>query len=140
MVSNLLRFSQLTGKSSYKQRAEKVLKAFGSIIKNSPLSFSELLVSLDRYHSQTPEIVLALPKNQTLHSDPLFKELKKKYLPHKTLFLIFDSAEEEKQKLLPPLQRKTTLDGKTTVYICEEGACHFPTCDLTEMKKQLEEF
>ncbi|MCY4512771.1 MAG: thioredoxin domain-containing protein [Bdellovibrionales bacterium] len=140
MVSNLLRFSQLTGKSSYKQRAEKVLKAFSSLVKNSPLSFSELLVSLDRYHSRTPEIVLALPKNQDPHSDPLFKELKKRYLPHKTLFLTFDSEEEEKQKLLPPLQQKTALKGKTTVYICEEGACHFPTSDLTEMKKQLEEF
>ena len=140
MVSNLLRFSQLTGKASYKQRAEKVLKAFGSLIKDSPLAFSELLVSLDRYHSRTPEIVLALPKNQALHSDSLFKELKKKYLRHKTLFLTFDSEEEEKQKLLPPVKQKTALKGKTTAYICEEGACHFPTGDLTEMKKQLEQF
>ena len=139
-VSNLLRFSQLTGKSSYKQRAEKAFKTFGSIIKTSPLSFSEFLVSLDRYHSRVPEIVLALPKGQTPHSDHLFKELKKQYFPHKSLLLTFDSKKEEKQTFLPPLKQKKTLNGKTTAYICEEGTCHLPTCDLTEMKKQLENF
>ena len=139
-VSNLLRLSGFTGKSSYKQRAEKVFKAFGSIIEKSPLSFSEFLVSLDCYHSRVPEIVLALPKDKDLHSDPLFKELKKGYFSHKSLLLTFDLEEKEKQSLLPPLKQKESLNGKTTVYICEEGACHLPTCDLTEMKKQLENF
>lgn len=139
-VSNLLRLSELTGKSSYKQRAEKSLKIFGSIIEKSPLSFSAFLVSLDRYHSRVPEIVLALPKGQTLHSDPLFKELKKQYFPHKTLLLTFDSEEKERQSFLPPVKQKKPLNGKTTAYICEEGACHLPSCDLTEMKKQLGEF
>ena len=139
-VSNLLRLSQFTGKSSYKQRAEKAFKTFGSIIKSSPLAFSEFLVSLDRYHSRVPEIVLALPKGKALSSDPLFKELKKRYFPHKSLFLTFDSEGEEKQKFLPPLKQKTALKGKTTAYICEEGSCHFPTSDLTDMRKQLEGF
>ena len=139
-TSNLLRFSQLTGKSSYKQRAEKAFKVFGPIIKSSPLSFSEFLVSLDRYHSRVPEIVLVFPKGKALHSDPLFKKLKKQYFPHKSLLLTFDSEKEDKQDLLSPIKQKTALQGKTTAYICEEGACHLPTCDLTEMKKQLENF
>ena len=140
VVRNLLRLNQLTGKSLYKKRAEKALKAFGSAIKKNPLSFSELLVSLDCYHSRVPEIVFVFPKDKDPHSDPLFNELKKWYLPHKSLFLTFDSGEVEKQNLLPPIRQKTTLKGKTTCYICEEGACHFPTCELTEMKKQLQSF
>ena len=103
-VRNLLRLSQLTGKNQYKNRAEKALKTFGSALKSNPLSFSELLIALDGYHSRVPEIVLVLPKGQDLHSDPLFNELKKWYLPHKSLLITFDSGEEEKKKLLLPLK------------------------------------
>ena len=138
-VRSLLRLGQLTGKSQYRNRAEKSLKAFGSALNSNPLSFSELLVALDGYHSRVPEIVLVLPKGTDLHSDPLFNELKKWYLPHKSLLITFTDG-EEKQKLLLPLKQKAVLNKKTTVYICEEGACHLPTCELTEMKKQLQEF
>ena len=138
-IRNLLRLAGLTGKASYKKRAEKALQACSSALQNHPLSFSELLVSLDRYHNPGPEIVLILPKGGRTDSDPLFNELRKWYLPRKTLITACDFEEEEKLRLLPALRHKTALDGKTTVYICEQGTCLPPANSLSELKKQLEE-
>ena len=60
-VMNLLRFSELTGNSHYRSRAEKTLRAFSEMLKSNPLSFSEASLALDYYHSRVHEIVLVLP-------------------------------------------------------------------------------
>ena len=65
-IMNLLRFSELTGNDSYRDRAEKVFRAFSVILKKSPFSFSEALLALDYYHSRVNEIVLVLPDNAQL--------------------------------------------------------------------------
>ena len=138
-IMNLLRFSKLTGDDSYKTRAEKVFRAFSVILEESPLSFSEALLALDYYHSRVNEIVLVLPDNAQLETDSFFNELKKWYLPNKALTVIYQSQVEKQQNLLKPVTRKTAMNGKTTVYICEERVCQLPAFDLKELRRQLKE-
>ena len=138
-IMNLLRFSELTGNNSYKTRAEKVFKSFSVMLEKSPFAFSEALLALDYYHSRVNEIVLVLPDNAQLETDSFFNELKKWYLPNKALTLIYQSQVEKQQNLLKPVTRKTTMNGKPTVYICEEGACQLPASNLKELRRQLKE-
>ena len=123
---NLLRLSELTGDDNYKTRAEKTFRAFSKNLKSSPLSFSEALLALDYHISRVNEIVLVLPDNANLESDPFFNELKNWYLPHKVLSIVRDSQVAERGKILKPISRKKILNGKTTAYICEKGACQLP--------------
>ena len=138
-IMNLLRLRELTGNESYRSRAEKAFKSFSVMLEKNPFAFSEALLALDYYHSRVNEIVLVLPDNAQLEADSSFNELKKWYLPNKVLTLIYQSQVEKQQKLLKPVTRKTAMDGKTTVYICEEGACQLPAFDLKELKRQLKE-
>ena len=94
---------------------------------------------MDYYHSRVNEIVLVLPDNAQLETDSFFNELKKWYLPNKALTLIYQSQVEKQQNLLKPVTRKTAMNGKPTVYICEEGACQLPASDLKELRRQLKE-
>ena len=138
-VLNLLRLSKLTRDSSYKVRAEKTLKSFGSLLKQSPLSFSEALLALDYYHSRVNEIVLVLPDNVDLETNSFFNELKKWFLPNKILTLVYHSQVDKQKNLLPSVEGKKVMNEKTTIYICEEGACQLPALDLKELRKQLKE-
>ena len=138
-IMNLLRLSELTGNDAYRARAKKTLKAFAVLLEKNPFAFSEALLALDYYHSRVNEIVLVLPDNAKLETDPLFNELKNWYLPNKVLTLIHHSQVEKQQNLLKPITRKTAIEGKTTIYICEKGACQLPTSDLKELKRQLKE-
>ena len=138
-VMNLLRLKELTGNHVYKDRAEKSFRAFGTKLKKNPFSFSEALIALDYYRSRVHEIVLVLPDEANLDKDPLFNELKSWYLPNKVLAVIHHSQVEKQQELLKPISQKKALNGKTTVYICEEGACQLPTSELKELKRQLKE-
>ena len=136
---NLLRLKELTGNHVYKDRAEKTFRAFGTKLEKNPFSFSEGLIALDYYRSRVHEIILILPDTANLDKDPLFNELKNWYLPNKVLTVIHHSQVEKQQELLKPISQKKALNGKTTVYICEEGACQLPTSELKELKRQLQE-
>ena len=138
-IMNLLRLSELTGNDLYRTRAEKVFRAFSVMLEKNPFSFSEALLALDYYYSRVNEIVVVLPDGAKLETDPLFNELKKWYLPSKVLTVVFHSEVEKRQELLFPIKMKKAMNGKTTVYICEKGACQFPSSDLKELRRQLKE-
>ena len=138
-IMNLLRLSELTGNESYRARAEKVLKAISTMLKNNPLSFSEALLALDYYHSRSNEIVLVLPDDAKLESDSFFNELKNWYLPNKVLTVVHHSEIRKKQNILQPIKQKKAINGKTTIYICEKGACQLPADNLKELRRQLKE-
>ena len=138
-VMNLLRLGELTGNHSYKNRAEKTFRAFSTNLEKNPFSFSEALMALDYYRSRVHEIIFVLPDKVDLDKNPLFNELKNWYLPNKVLTVMYQAQVEKQQELLKPISRKKALDGKTTVYICEEGACQLPTSELKELKRQLKE-
>ena len=135
-VLNLLRLAELTGRASYKERAEKTLKTVAENLNNNPLSYSEWMVAVNFYHSKTYEVVLVLPDKKN-NTDPLVDEIKKWYLPNKVLTIISNDEVEQYSKFLKPVSHKTVRNKKTTVYICEEGACQFPVTELKDLKEQL---
>ena len=139
MLMNLLRLNELTGNDHYRTRAENTFRAFGAALKNKPAVFSEALLALDFYHSSVSEIVIVLPDEVELESDPFFNELKKWYLPNKVLTVVHNSQVEERQQLLQPIQGKIAIDGQTTIFICEKGICQLPAFDLEELRRQLKE-
>ena len=139
MLMNLLRLNELTGNDHYRTRAENTFRAFGAALESEPVVFSEALLALDYYHSSVSEIVIVLPDEVELESDPFFNELKKWYLPNKVLTVVHHSQVEERQQLLQPIQGKIAIDGQTTVYICEKGICQLPAFDLEELRRQLKE-
>ena len=136
---NLLRLAELTGNKTYKSRAEKLLRAFHLKLKNQPIAFSEALLALECYHSRVNEIILVLPDGASLQEDFFFQEIKNWYLPNKVLTIVFHSQVKEKQNLLKPIAQKKAIAGKTTAYICEQGACRLPALDIKELRRQLTE-
>ena len=142
-VLNLLRLAEFTGKESHRQRAEHALSAAGEALNRSPISFSEWMNALDYYHSTVYEVVLITPNLEELRKDnklqdSMFKELQKKYWPHKVMILAHAQDVKENQKLLPALQGKKAINGKTTVYICEKGACQLPAETPAALRAQLQ--
>ncbi len=144
-VWNLLRLSVLTGKDSYRQRAVKVLKALGPVLYDNPMSFSEWMLALDYYHSRVFEVVLVVPDKVTsdskksIYEDVLFQEIRKWYLPHAVLVIARNKDVKAYANTLLTLEGKKAIEGKSTVYICEKGACQFPAQDVATLRKQLKE-
>ena len=56
---NLLRFAQLRGMKSYRERAEQTIRAFAPILTRAPIALPQMLVALDHSLGKPRQIVIA---------------------------------------------------------------------------------
>jgi len=125
---NLLRLYNITLKSTYKNKAKEIFKAIGERLIKFPQAYSQTLIAFDFLNDNSKQIaIIGSPKT----ADPILKALKSEFLPNKILAY----REPNKPTSLPILKDKVTAEGKTTVYVCEDNKCKFPTGDLEKVLK-----
>lgn len=115
---NLLRLSHLLASDKLEKRAEAVLNLYGPHLSRMPDQFSNLLNAIDFYLSQPKEIAVVLGSDKK----ELFLSLYKKYAPAKVVVV----KEQSKESASPLFEGRDAVDGKTTVYVCQNFTCHKP--------------
>ncbi len=128
----LLRLSNLTGREDYRAKAEKTMKFFADAMESSPTSHTYMMCALD-FWLGSREIVLAGIKNNP-ESRQVMAEIRKRFLPDMVLAVPDDSVSE----LESLTQGKTSIDGKPTIYICQNFACRSPITQLDSLKTALD--
>jgi uncharacterized protein YyaL (SSP411 family) len=130
----LLRIYHMTGVEDYRERGEKVLRSYYEAMESQPFGFAHMLCALDFYLSQPQEIVVVGDRQ-----DPATRELlamiHSLYLPNMTLQLA--SGTDALEKLSPLLEGKIQIQGKPTVYVCQNFTCSAPVTSWQELKPLL---
>jgi uncharacterized protein YyaL (SSP411 family) len=126
----LLKLAKLTGDEKYERFAVTVLEIVTTQIKRYPQAFGRVLSALEFYLNPTKEIVILGEKGNELE-----REVWGEYLPDKVLVLAEDSRENI--ELIPLLQDRKMIDGKATVYVCENFTCQKPVTSRKELREQL---
>jgi uncharacterized protein YyaL (SSP411 family) len=137
-VLNLLRLGELTLKDNYRKRSEKALKSFLGNSASNPLAHSEMLIALDFYLDRPKEIVIVAPEGKIKETEPFLDELRKQFLPNRTLTVATEGDNiESHARFIPIAKKKFALGGKTTAYVCEKGICELPVNDPALFARQL---
>ena len=130
----LLRLYHMTGNEDYRERGEKVLRSYYEAMESQPFGFAHMLCALDFHLSQPQEIVVVGDRQ-----DPATRELlamiHSLYLPNMTLQLA--SGTDALEKLSPLLEGKIQIQGKPTVYVCQNFTCSAPVTSWQELKPLL---
>jgi uncharacterized protein YyaL (SSP411 family) len=131
----LLRLYHYTGKEDYLFRAEKILRLYREAMESQPFGFSHLLCALHFYLEKPREIVVVSERG---HQDlrDLLSQIHLLYLPNKTLQLFDPGAASGTASV--PLQEKSQINGKATVYVCHNFTCSPPVTDWQELKALLQ--
>jgi uncharacterized protein YyaL (SSP411 family) len=112
----LVRLAAILNRPDYRSKAEEIFQATGSLLKQYASGFGRLLAAFDFYIGPSKEILIAgLP-------DSFTEVLRKRYLPR--VVVAVDPG-------------RASIDGKPTVYVCENFSCKQPTTDLTVFQSQL---
>jgi uncharacterized protein YyaL (SSP411 family) len=131
----LLRLYHLGGNDQYRASAEKVLRSYYDAMESQPFGFAHLLCALDLYLEGAKEIVIVgNPADADVKA--LIAEMNSLYLPNKVLQLATPGM--ELADISPLLQGKTQVDGKATVYVCQNFTCSAPVTSASEMRALLE--
>jgi uncharacterized protein YyaL (SSP411 family) len=137
---NLLKLYEYMTRDDYRIRAGKMLSLFLGGAAAQPLALSEMLLALDFYTDRVKEIVIVTPAGRMNEAESYLQEFRKKYLPNHTLSVV--SSEKELAAhagIVPLVQNKSAVNGKTTAYICENGTCQLPALTPAYFARQLRE-
>ncbi len=127
---NLLKLFNFTFENDYMNKSRKILSASSGLMIQTPGGFTQMLIALDFYLDRSKEIAVVGPAH-SLKTKSILKTLRTRFIPNKTLAYSQPNA----KVTLPILEGKVTANGKTTVYVCENNVCKFPTGDLIKIRE-----
>ncbi len=120
-VLNLLRLSAMTGRTDFRDAAERALRAFASRMATAAISIPQMLVAYLFYESKPKQIVLASGTG----IEAMLGEVLARFRPNSIVLLD------------PPDPKMPAIDGKATAYVCENFTCQLPVTDVAELMKRL---
>jgi uncharacterized protein YyaL (SSP411 family) len=124
----LLRFSVLTGERAYESAAEGVFRLFSDSAGKHPEAFAHLLRAIDFQLSPIKEVALV---GEDLTE--LAATVRAEHRPH--LVLAGGPAGSETPALLA---NRSTVDGRSTAYVCESFSCRQPVTDPVALRKMMD--
>jgi len=125
-----LKLARLFGDEKYERFAVTTLRLSTAQMKRYPQGFGRTLSALEFYLGPTKEIVSVGERNNDLE-----RELRDRYLPDALLIPAADPTKDSSQ--LPLLENRETIDGKPTVYVCENFVCQRPVTSVEELRELL---
>jgi len=135
----LLRLSRLLGREDYRNKAEAVLRTMGDGLRTHPRAYLNLLSALDFQLNPTKEIAIA-GESESDDTARFLEVIHGRFVPNKILALVEPNGVESEPigKLVPLLSGKSMIEGKATVYVCENFTCKQPTDDPVALRAMLD--
>ncbi len=135
---DLVRLYHFTLDQEWQKKSESLLAAFSVEIQKRPGAYLEMLTALDFFLGPSREIVLSGSKD-----DPRLKamltKIYNKFIPSKVVIL---RPPNDKAvgivSLIPSLKAQKPLEGRITVYVCENHICRIPVLEPEKLEELLE--
>ncbi len=122
MAMALLRLARITSRADFRTSAGRTLAAFAVRLETSPTAAPQMLVAKMFAEGRPMEIVLAGPRDPALEATIHWR-----FLPNAVLMRAEESPVE-----MP------AVEGKPTVYVCENYACQLPVTETDSLAKLLQ--
>jgi uncharacterized protein len=127
MALALLRLARITGREDFRLSAERTLRAFAGRLRGAPTAAPQMLVANAFATGRPMEIVLAGPG-----SPVMLAVIHWRFLPNAVVMRAEHLAQNAAPVAMP------AVDGKPTVYVCENYACQLPVTETESLRKLLQ--
>ncbi len=135
---NLLRLYALTLNSFWRDKADATLEAFAAPVRQHPAGYGQMLMALDYKLGPSREIVLSA-KDMNPEVRTWWHFLMTGFFP-RTEFLFYDLSAQGSASLVslaPFVKDQPPLEGRPTVYVCENHVCQLPVQGLEKLRQVL---
>lgn len=135
---NFLRLARLTGNHELEIIADRQFRTFGGSIQRVPRGYSFFMTALLFAQTATKEIVMVSEKD-TKDIHPMLDILRENFRPF-TVTMFYSDITNEIKSVAPFIENYSTVDGKTTAYVCENFACQAPITDVDKLREALNHY
>lgn len=130
---NLLRLGRITARSEFEEKASQIGRLVSNEISRFPTAYTHLLMALDFGLGPSYEVVIS-GKTKAKDTMEMLKAIRSRFIPNKVVIL---RAEEQEPpdivRIAKFTENQTSIDGKSTAYVCLNYNCKLPTTDINEM-------
>jgi hypothetical protein len=134
---NLLRLAKITARNDFLDKGEAILRHFSVQVAQYPFAYTQLLHALLFMLQETKEILFTGPRGADGIPE-IGRMLQQVYLPEAVLIYHDENESTRMEQIAPYIGHQKSMDGKPTLYICQNYACRKPTTDYQEAIKSLE--
>ncbi|MEW8956025.1 thioredoxin domain-containing protein [Clostridium sp.] len=131
---NFLRLGRLTDEYKLEEKGSKILKSFSKDINSYPRAYSFSLISLLFYKNPTRNIVV-MAEDRDEKTKEIIDLINEEFNPFN--LSIFYSKKSKLSETIESLKSYEIIDGKPTVFVCENFSCMEPITDIEDLKKIL---
>jgi hypothetical protein len=126
---NLLRLAQMTGRSDFRESAERLIGAFGSRISTLPAAIPQMLVGCEFLLSEPQQIVIVGDRDAP-DTGALLRTVHSRFASNRILLLV-DSAETRDALAagVPALAGMAKLQDHAAAYVCRNYTCQLPVAE-----------
>jgi len=136
----LFRLARYLDRADYRDKAERVLAHYASMLREAPRAFMNMLCAVDYCLRPDHEIaIVGSPDDRATHD--LLAVVYARFLPNRILALLEPDGAGEGgvAPLIPLLQGKRMVNGRPTAYVCRNFACQEPVTSADELERVLAE-
>jgi uncharacterized protein YyaL (SSP411 family) len=134
---NLLRIARITANTEYEKKAFHIGQSFSHAVSQYASAHTQLMCALDFALGAAYEIVIVGGLHDA-DTDNILRTLRQEFLPNKVV-LFRPSGEKSVDivNIAPFTENLTTIEGKATIYICQNYKCSMPTTNIETMRDML---
>jgi uncharacterized protein len=137
-VEVLIRLGRLFQKNDYLEKSQKILQSIKKHIYKYSQSYLTMLLNVSRMVYPEKEVAF-IGKINSQQTKNLIRTVREHFIPNLTLALL-DPENKNPQKIsskIPLLRNKNLINGKSTVYVCENYQCKNPVTSPEKLEEQL---
>ena len=131
---NLLRLSHLAGSQDLADLAERQFKRFAGEVKQTPTGYTFFLTAL-QFALGPPTEIVVVGGLEEANTQAMLSHLQGVFLPEAVFLHSSPESMETLKEMVPRIDQYHPVEGKPTVYICENYACQSPVTDPAELRK-----
>jgi uncharacterized protein YyaL (SSP411 family) len=133
----LMRLSRMTVNADLEELVQKMLRVFAADLWRYPRAYAAFLLAVDLFYGSPRQIVVANEAGRGEMKD-ILAEIGQHFIPNAVVLYNDPTREATVAKLIPHVQAQGPVEGKPTVYICENFACQKPVTDRELLGPALE--
>jgi len=129
------RLTSMTGNKKLGALVQRTFSIYAEDIERYPKAYAAFLLGVDFHLSPARQIVIT---NPVAAMQEMLAEIGKHFMPNAVVLYNDPAQEAGVAKFVPHIQVQRPIEGKTTVYICENFACQQPITEISSLKQALE--
>jgi uncharacterized protein YyaL (SSP411 family) len=136
-LNNLLRLAQFTGRTDFRESAERLLAAFAPRLSAGGATLPQMLAGAEFYLSEPRQIVFAGQRDNS-DTQALVRAFYGRFVPNRIVMLADGASRNRLAEWNEAVGGMHEVDGRAAAYVCQHYACQLPVTEVDAFLKLIQ--